>query len=54
MEKKYEWKKFLRGEIMGIGILIVFVVSLVYKGRNRLQKALIRYKDKLTKKKQYL
>lgn len=36
---------------MGIGILVVFVVSLVYKGRNRIQKALVRYKDKLTKRK---
>jgi hypothetical protein len=35
---------------MGIGILMVFVVSLVYKGRNRIQKALARYRDKSAKK----
>jgi hypothetical protein len=35
---------------MGIGILIVFVVSLLYKGRNIIQKALVRYRDKVTKK----
>lgn len=36
---------------MGIGILMVFMVSLVYKGRNRIHEALLRYKNKITKKK---
>ncbi len=37
------------GQIMGMGILIVFVFSLAYKWRNKLQKALVRYKDRVIK-----
>jgi hypothetical protein len=35
---------FERGNIMGIGILIVVIGSLIYKGRDRIQKIFNRYR----------
>ncbi len=35
---------------MGIGILIVVIGSLIYKGRNRIQKIFDKYRNKSLKK----
>lgn len=35
---------------MGIGILIVIVGSLIYKGRCRIRKTFIEYRNRLSKK----
>ncbi len=39
---------------MGIGILIVVVGSLIYKGRGRIQNILAKYRNKISKKEQCL
>lgn len=39
---------------MGIGILIVVIGSLIYKGRGRIQKIFGKYKNKFSKKEQNL
>jgi hypothetical protein len=36
---------------MGIGILIIFMLSLFYKGRIRIKEVLIKCANKITKKK---
>lgn len=35
---------------MGIGILMIVVGSLIYKGRYRFQKIFVKYKNKFSKK----
>ncbi len=48
--KKKDEKIFILEQIMGIGILIVVIGSLIYKGRNRIQKIFDKYRNKSLKK----
>lgn len=41
------YKKWDRRQIMGIGILIVFIGSMIYKGRHGLKNVCAKYKNKI-------
>lgn len=50
MNESFKFFYIKRGDMMGMGILILVVGSLIYKGRGRIQKIFDRYGHRLNEK----